>query len=272
MIKWEHGILQYCNIQIKIIWAIVLRYMYAKPIKHRILSAIYWSSINIVIWGTSSTWLEDQAQLPKLRLSILTTLALWQIVFRVNLETAKSLYGELKGKNLVNLFALPLKLSHWIFAVIILGIIETFLITLINSLIIFITYSVNIFNLDTVLLLLSMLMLLLSGLSIGFIICGIVLNLGKKTQDFVYSFGYIFAPFSAIYYPMYSLPSWAKFISALLPTTYVFESIREYLYSLNINFSLLKKSLALNLVYFIISIIFLNLMFKISKSKGFLRL
>ncbi len=257
--------------QIKRIWAIVLRYLYSKPIENRIYSSIYWSIINIVIWGTSSSWLEKQAKIANLHISILTSLALWQIVFRVNIETAKNLYEDLSGKNLINLFASPLKLSEWILASIILGVIETLLISIISSLVIFFIYSVNILNLKYILIP-SIFLLLTFGLSIGFTICGLILIFGKKSQDIIYSFGYLFAPFSAIFYPIESMPKWTHFITNILPTTYVFESIRDLLYNSNINTHLLTKSLILNLIYLPLSIIFLILMFQKTRNTGFYKL
>jgi len=251
--------------------ALILRYLHANPIINRIYSAIYWSTINIIIWGASSSWLAKQAQLPKIHISRLTCLALWQIVFRVNIESAKSLYQELSDLNLVNLFASPIKLSQWIWAITAVGLIETLLITTISTFLIFVTYSINILNLGLILLP-TIALLFVSGLSIGLAICGLILNFGKKSQDFLYSFGYIFTPFSAIFYPIDDLPKWAQFISKLLPTSYVFEFLREYIYNSKKNYILMEKSLLLNLIYLILSILFFYSMFKKSKKQGLLNL
>ena len=42
--------------------------------------------------------------------------------------------------------------------------------------------------------------------------------------------GGIFAPFSAVFYPITALPQWAQNISWCLPTTYIFEGMRILLY------------------------------------------
>mgnify|MGYP000727982927 CR=1 FL=1 len=76
------------------IYAIILRYLYAEPILNRIYKISYWNILNIVIWGTTSKWIQTQTNNPELGLIILTGLAFWQIVFRVNIETAKNLLDK----------------------------------------------------------------------------------------------------------------------------------------------------------------------------------
>lgn len=254
-------------IKIKRIRALVLHYLYSNSIKDRICSNLYWIFLNVIIWGASSSWLEKSYNLPNLKITILTSVALWQIVFKVNIEVCKNLYQEIISKNLINLFASPLKLNEWILAIIFLAIIETILITSIAFITILSIYSVNILNLD---LIIPIILLLISGLTIGFMICSLILIFKKKAQDFIYSFGYLFVPFSAIYYPVNNLPYWGKFISKLLPMSYVFEFIRSTLYKLEKNSYLLKVSLALNIIYFIFSIIIFYLSFKFSKKNGYL--
>lgn len=253
------------------IYAIILRYLYAEPILNRIYKISYWNILNIVIWGTTSKWIQTQTNNPELGLIILTGLAFWQIVFRVNIETAKNLSQELNDKNLVNLFSSPLNLSEWICAISILNLIETILVILIGSLLIKITYSINIMKLGWIVIP-STILLWISGLFIGFLICSILIRAGKRVQDLIYSLGYIFAPFSAIYYPAYMMPGWVKYISIFLPTTYVFENIRYIISNGQSNFNLIIKSLMLNIIYLTLSIIIFNFMFKSSKARGLLSL
>lgn len=234
----------------------------------RILNIIYWPFINIVLWGVTSTWLQELANKPNIIFKILTGLVLWQIVFRVNLETAKSLFEEILNKNLINLFASPLELSEWIIAIMILGVINMVLVMFFGITATIFLYNINITSLGPAIILL-MISLLLSGWFIGFFICGLLIYWGGKAQDFIYTIGWLFAPFSAIYYPLQMLPNWVQFIAKLLPTTYIFEAMRQLISTNTLDLFFIVKSFILNLVYLGFSLIFFKYMFEKSRVNGF---
>lgn len=202
---------------------------------------------------------------------ILTGLILWQIVFRVNLETAKGLFEELVNQNLINLFSTPLTLGEWIVAVMFLGVINMILMMICGILAVWALYGIQILSLGWSLLA-YMISLLISGWSIGFFICGLLIYFGLKAQDFVYTIGWSFAPFSAIYYPLDVLPSWIQKISKCLPMTYVFESMRYTLKTGLISWHDLAISYVLNFLYLTASLLFFKYMFERSKEKGLARL
>lgn len=248
------------------ICAVFLRYI-IPSFGNRIASIIYWLTLNIIIWGSTSAWLQQQASMPNLVCMIISGFVLWQIVFRVNLETAKSLFEEIASQNLVNIFASPLKLSEWILGVMSVGLIDTFVVVLFGTAISWCFYGINLLNMGASLFF-SALLLMMSGWFIGFLICSILIYKGKRVQDLVYSMGYIFAPFSCIYYPLSSQVGWIKTISSLLPMTYVFENIRYVLATGNSSISLLLKSFSLNILYLAISITIFVFMFKFSRKNS----
>jgi len=245
------------------IWAVALRYI-VPTFGNRIFTIIYWLVLNIVIWGSTSAWIQRQASIPNLVSMIITGFVLWQIVFRVNLETAKSLFEEISNHNLVNIFASPLKLGEWIIGVMLVGLVDTFFVVIFGSIIAWIFYDINLFSFGINLVFLAIL-LTMSGWFIGFLICSILILKGKKTQDLIYSLGYVFAPFSCIYYPLNSQPYWIKIISSAVPMTYVFENIRYVFTYGATNFALLFKSFGLNLFYLALSIVLFVFMFNYSK-------
>ncbi len=238
---------------------------------NRLLNVVYWPFINIVIWGITSVWIQTLSDDPHLAATILTGLVLWQIVFRVNLETAKSLYEELQHHNLINLFATPLTWLEWVLAIMIMGIINMVLVTICSASAVYLLYGISIFDLGNHLWL-FMVLLLMSGWFIGFLICGLLINWGLKAQDLLYSIGYLFAPFSAIFYPLAALPSIAQTIGRCLPTTYVFEAMRELLKTGSYTQGLITTSIALNIIYLAAALLFFKIQFERSRAQGFGRL
>lgn len=237
----------------------------------RILNVFYWPFLNIVLWGITSAWMQQLSNQPKLLPLVLSGLALWQIVFRVNLETAKGLLEELLCHNVVNLFSTPLTLAEWIVGMMILGGINMLLVMITCSAALWILYGINIWMLGWVIVP-FMFSLLVSGWSIGFFICGLLINWGLKAQDFVYTIGWIFAPFSAIYYPLSVLPPLVQTVGRFLPMSYVFEAMRSVIETGTFSGDFIVTSFLLNIVYFFLALFFLGYMFERSKEKGLARL
>lgn len=237
----------------------------------RIINILYWPFLNIVLWGITSMWMQQQSQQPHILSMILTGLILWQIVFRVNLETAKGLFEELLHHNVVNLFSTPLTFSEWVVGMMIMGVINMTLVTICCATAAWLLYGVNIFMLGWHLIP-FMLSLLLSGWFIGFLICALLIYWGLKAQDFVFTVGWIFSPFSAIYYPLDVLPPVAQSIGKFLPMTYIFEAMRSVLQTGKNIPSYVVISFILNIAYLGASLTFFHYMFEKSKSKGLARL
>lgn len=232
-----------------------------------ILNIIYWPVLNIVLWGTTSIWLQNQAPGSNMIILILSGLILWQIVFRVNIETAKSLLEELYTNNLINLFSTPLNINEWLAAILMVGLVQTFLVFIASGIAAYLLYGVNIMQIGFILMPFA-LSLLISGLAIGVFICGLLIKWGKKVQDFIYSIGWAFGPFSAIYYPLASLPVWVQKIALFLPMSYVFESMRAVINGKTIPSNYIAISFGLNIIYLTSAIIFFKTMFEQSKSAG----
>ena len=237
----------------------------------RIFNVVYWPFINIVIWGITSVWIQHFSQDPHLIQTILTGLVLWQVVFRVNVETARGLFEELVHHNVVHIFSTPLTLAEWIIALMIMGIINMIVVMVCSSTAVWFLYGINILSLGWHLIP-FMLLLLMSGWFIGFFICGLLVYWGLKAQDFISSIGYIFAPFSAVFYPLDALPGIAQSIGNWLPTTPVFEAMRELIKTGSYSSDFLLKSLILNCIYLSCSLGFFYLQFARSKQRGLARL
>ena len=238
---------------------------------NRLFNVLYWPFINIVIWGITSAWIQQISDDIHIAATILTGLVLWQIVFRVNLETAKGLYEELTHHNLVNLFSTPLTWLEWVAAMMILGVINMFLVMICSSAAVWLLYDVNTFSLGWSLVP-FMLSLLMAGWFIGFFICGLLIYWGLKAQDFMYTVGYLFLPFSAVFYPLKTLPPLVQTISSWLPTTAIFEAMRELLKTGSFSAEYLITSFSLNVLYLGLSLAFFWFMFTQSKVKGLGRL
>lgn len=231
---------------------------------------IYWPLLDIIIWGFTSRWISTYND-NNIELTLLTCLVFWQASYRANLDISLNLLSELWYRNIVNLFATPLKLSEWIIAAMFLGLINAAIAVSFGGLALWILYKVNMLCLGWQLIP-FFLSLVMSGWVIGFGSAALLFRFGQKIQKLVWSMGWFFIPISAVYYPLSSLPIWAQTISSFVPMSYVFEGIRSFITTKIFPTQNILISFGLNILYGTISLIFFRYMFELSRIQGLARL
>lgn len=261
------------NLSLSRIWAIVLRNMLAERRNlMRISDALYWPILDIMLWGLTSKWIEtSQVQVPNLVLIIMTGLVFWQVVTRANFEISIPLIEELWNKSFVSLFATPLTIWEWIVGVMINGIIKTFFVLLFGMSVVWVLYSLNILVVGWMLIPFT-LSLIMFGWVTGFLGASMIVYWGQKVQNLPWIMAFVFAPISAVYYPISTLPLWAQKIALCLPLPYIFEGMRMVLSTGTMPYSNLLMSFVLNVFYLVLSICLFKHMFEKSRAKGLDRL
>lgn len=259
-------------ISFKRMWAIFLRYFYICKGFDSVSDLFYWPAIDIFLWGLTSTWFQSQdPNVPQIALSIVTGLIFWHIVWRGNYEVGINILQEFWNRNLLNLFSSPLKLGEWMGGVMLLSFFKILVSLAFGSFLVFLLYSLNVFIIGWPFLL-YFTSLMMSGWFIGFIAGGIAIYTGQRLQMLAWMLAYIFAPFSAVFYPVSALPHWAQMIAKVIPTSYIFEGMRAVLYQHIVGAEYLEMSFILNAVYLVLSITFFSMMFEKSRKKGLGRL
>ena len=139
-----------------------------------------------------------------------------------------------------------------------------------GSLMVYVLYALNVFALGWAFIPFAIL-LFIFGWTVGFLSSGLVIYWGPKLKCLLGCFRFI-PPFSAVFYPVEVLPAWAQYISWSLPTTYVFEGMRQILNGSSFPFAYFWASLGLNLIFLFGSALFFRIMFYKSLVKGLGRL
>ena len=100
------------------ITALIVRhlYLYRRSLP-RIMEIFYWPFLDLVIWGFITLYLARyQSQVPGFVTFFLGALILWDMLFRSQQGVTISFLEELWARNLMNLFASPLKPSEFLAA------------------------------------------------------------------------------------------------------------------------------------------------------------
>ncbi|MBI3236347.1 MAG: ABC transporter permease [Chlamydiales bacterium] len=254
------------------IWAVFLRYFYFFAKLDHLCDLFFWPLIDLFLWGITIVWIqtEEVSHYP-LALVILTALVFWQLLWRSNYEVSVNLLQEFWNRNLVNLFSTPLKLSEWIASLMLAGLLKIGITIGFGALVVYLLYSLNVFTIGWAFLPFAA-SLALSGWFIGFLSASMLIYFGQRVQMLAWMTAYLFAPFSAIYYPLSALPDWGQMIAKALPMTYLFEGMRTVLTKGYFPWNLFAMSIALNLLYLIATMILFKWFFDKSRSKGLARL
>ena len=251
------------------IYAIVLRYFYL--LFHsldRLTDLFYWPTVDLLLWGlTSAFFKKNVVGMPLIITMIIAGLVLWMVLWRGQYEITVNLLEDLWDNNLINVFVSPIKVSEWMISFVIIGILKATISIGFAGILALLLYKVSIFKYGFYFLPL-MFSLIMSGWWIGFFVAGLILRFGRKIQTFAWSVAYLFAPFSAVYYPVTILPSWARVIANLLPTSYVFESMRGVIKTGNFDMKKFAASMTLNIIYFAFSLFFFRKSFEKAMDNG----
>ncbi len=253
--------------------AMVLRHLYCfRRSWDRIADAVYWPVFDLMMWGITTEWLQQSAigSSPAL-LAVLTGMVFWQTVWRANYEISVSLLEESWCQNMVNLFVTPISVVEWILSVMCLGMIKVALTLVVGFATCFVLYSVNILTLGYMLVP-FLTILILFGWSCGLLAAGLIVRFGRQIQTVAWMMGWLFAPVSAVYYPVSALPEWAQGIAYSIPTTYVFEGMRTCLATGQMPWSTWLQALGMSLVYLIGTGFFFASMFEYRRGIGLARM
>lgn len=251
------------------VMAMVWRHLYNfRHSADRITDMFYWPAMDILLWGLTSVYIREAgAAMPNLVVMLLTALVFWQVVWRSQYEITTNLLEELWSENTLNIFGSPLTVVEWMISTLVLGVVKMGLTVGFALGLVYLMYGVNILRMGITLVPFGML-LLMSGWYIGLVVAALIIRYGTRIQTLAWSGVYLLAPFSAIYYPVDRLPIWAQQVAAGVPTSYVFEGMRQVLAGGGINSWGLMVSAGLTCLYIVVAAAFFGLMFRARLQAG----
>lgn len=206
---------------------VVLRQVYLLRVSPaRMFSFVAWVAIDIVLWGFITRYLNAVTSpgfdfVPVLLGAVL----LFDFFTRVMHGVTTAFLEDVWSRNFLNLFASPLSIPEYVSGLVISSI-GTSTIGLLAMLALaraFFGLSFFAFGLP---LAAFLLVLFLSGISLGILGAALVLRLGPASEWLVWPIPAFVSPFAAVFYPVSALPGWMQKVSHLLPPAHVFEGMR----------------------------------------------
>lgn len=212
------------------IYALIARhlYLYRRSLP-RIMEIFYWPFLDLVIWGFITMYLaRHQQEVPGFVTFFLGALILWDMLFRSHQGITISFLEEIWARNLMNLFASPLKPGEFLAATMAMSIFKVACVSLVMTVCALLFYSYNVLVIG-LWLIPFVVNLVLTGWAIGVLTTSLIMRFGQEAEVLAWSMVFLFQPISCVFYPMEVLPGWLQLVAWANPAAHIFEGMRAVL-------------------------------------------
>ncbi len=244
-------------------------YLYRRSLP-RIMEIFYWPFLDLVIWGFITVYLARfQSQIPGFVTFFLGALILWDILFRSQQGITISFLEEIWARNLMNLFASPLKPSEFLAATMVMSIFKVTCVSIVMAVCAAVFYSYNIFLIG-LWLFPFVVNLVVTGWIVGVFTTSLIMRFGQEAEVLAWSMVFLFQPVSCVFYPLDVLPGWLKAIAWANPAAHVFEGMRAVLNASIQPLANLVWASGLNVLLLVVVIMWFHRTFAYCKQEGLL--
>jgi ABC-2 type transport system permease protein len=253
------------------IYAMVLRHAYLiRDSWPRILELAYWPTVQMILWGfiqqfltTNSWWVAQASGL------LIAAVLLWDVLFRGQLGVSLAFFEEMYSRNLGYLFVSPLRPHELICSLLVISLLRTLVGVGTAALLAIPFYHYSIFTMGLPLLAFFT-NLIVMGWAVGLVVSALVLRYGLGAENLAWAVVFAAAPVSGVYYPISVLPEWLQPIAYALPSSHVFEGMRNVLVGQVFRADLLLHAVLLNGLYLIIGTVVFLYTFHVARRRGLL--
>ena len=267
----KYHILQDYTCSATVVWGLVYKFLcICYRSLDRIFDIIYWPVISLLLWGFTSTFVSTTSSFSGVMEFFLGGAVLWSLFWRAQTDVGTFILEDFWSRNIYNLFASPVTPVELFYAIGLIGLLRCILSFLFLSFLAWALYAFNILHIGGIAIAVFTSILLLFGWVIGIVISALIFRYGLRIQVLAWSVGFIIQPFSCVFYPLDSMPSWVQMIAVTLPTTHVFEGLRYAIATGKLATGSLLTALGLTLVLLVGALLFFQYALLQAKNRGLL--
>ena len=211
-----------------VIAALLTRYilLYARN-PMRAFELFFWPLVQLLVWGFLTMFLQKQGggAFPEYITFLIGGIILWDALFRAQQGVSISFLEDVWTRNLLNIFAAPVRMTDYIAATFGVGILRVAITAGVLALVAFLAYSFNLFRFQWGLIA-CYANLMLFGWALGIVSISLILRWGHGAESLAWALPFMFQPFACVFYPLETLPPWMRAVSAAFPPAHVFEGMR----------------------------------------------
>lgn len=256
----------------RIVHALVLRYLFLytrTPI--RLVELLFWPLVNLLVWGYLTQFLAEHTgdSFPYEITFLIGAVILWDVLFRAQQGVAIFFLEDVWSRNLLNIFAAPVTTADYLLSTYAVGLLRASVTVTLLTVLSYVLYTFRIIDLHWYLAP-FIFNLLIFGWSLGMISTALIVRWGPAAETLAWAVPFFIQPFTAVFYPVASLPPVLQVFAKALPCSYIFEGMREVLNSGSVPGGTLLLATGLNLVYMAAAgVLFVRVM-KVARERGLL--
>ena len=236
----------------RVVKALIVKYAFTCSRNNfRLMDVFFWPVMDLLLWGFVTVYmLKVSNAVPTFITFFIAAIILWNVLYRAQQVVSVSFLDDVWARNLLNIFAAPIRASEYVGASYIMGLLQAFVVLIVLGTLAYFVHSLNILTMGVYLGLLFG-NLILMGWSIGLVTTACILRWGPPAEALAWAIPGIIQPLSAVFYPISVLPQWLQPVAVCFPASHVFEGMREILAKHSMSPSHLFYAFTLNVVYMV---------------------
>ena len=239
----------------------------------RSLELFFWPVVQLFVWGFTSTYIQQKAggdaDFQQFVTYLIGGIILWDALFRSQQGVAISFLEDVWTRNLLNVFAAPIRMTEYLTASFSVGMLRVLVTGVVMALIALVAYSFNLlqFGFGLVAFYLN---LMAFGWVLGLVSTSLILRYGHAAESLAWAVPFMIQPFACVFYALEVLPGAMKAVALAMPPAHVFEGMRGVLVTGEIDTTRLLIATGLNCLYLIGAGALFTKMLNVARREGLL--
>jgi ABC-2 type transport system permease protein len=217
----------------------------------RAFELFFWPLVQLLVWGFVTMYLQKAGgggEFPQFITFLIGGIILWDALFRAQQGVSISFLEDVWTRNLLNIFAAPVRMTDYIAATFGVGLLRVAITAIMLAVVAATAYSFDLFQFKWGLIAYYA-NLMLFGWALGILSISLILRWGHGAESLAWAAPFMIQPFACVFYPIEILPPWMRAISLALPPAHVFEGMRASILHGGFDFHQFGIALGLNALY-----------------------
>lgn len=248
-----------------------LRYAYLyKRSLPRLFEIVFWPVMDLLVWGFLTAYLVQATEdPPSFIMFLIGAMIFWDIMYRSQQGVTLPFLEDMWGRSILNVFISPVRPVEMLLATAIVALVKIAVTATFLSVLAYSFYSFDILGMGLYLIP-FFINLLITGWAVGLVTTALIIRWGQAAEALAWGVPFLLQPFSAVFYPVAVLPTWLQPVALALPTTHVFEGMREVVQTGALSWLHLVWAFGLNGVWVAGAAFFFHKMLANARERGLL--
>ncbi|GAA5480816.1 ABC transporter permease [Haloferula sargassicola] len=241
----------------------------------RAVELFFWPIVQLLVWGFVTMYLQQQAGsggqdgFARMITFLIGAIILWDALFRSQQGVAISFLEDVWTRNLLNVFAAPIRMTEYLSATFVVGLLRVVITGVVLAAIAWISYQFNLFQFQWKLFAFYA-NLMIFGWTLGILSTALVLRWGHGVESLAWAIPFMIQPFACVFYEVNVLPGWMQWVALAMPPAHVFNGMRSMVATGTLNPGDLVLAGGLNVAYLAVAGLLFSRTLSVARERGLL--